>query len=305
MISFDDHLAYPDPEGKNDRLHFFKYMNENTAKIVLKDQTLRWATRDYLNDPFELHHQVLATVDKALVRQRVIDQMWEVFQGRVTSAATSLIGPMLEKLREQQPNMAREQFDAELIQGLTESINQTEAIADKLVGSRITELAQVKILSLTIRPDNAAMWSHYSNGHKGVVLRFRSSANSLFVMAEPVEYTDVVPAFVAENFMVHMLAGTPLPPTRPVTHSIIFRKSPEWSYEQEWRVTMGFGRDRSAPYEDLPWGGDELDGVIFGTRTTDVHKDEIRQICAVYPHVEFMQASMVPGLATLDIKVVP
>lgn len=305
MITFDDRLANPAPGSKNDRRHFFKYMNESTAKIVLKNQTVRWATRDYLNDPFELHHQVLAKVDKVAVRQRVIDQLWDVFQGRIASAPTSLIGPMLGKLRQQQPNMTREQFDAEYLEGLIENIDRTDEIAEQVVGSSISHFARVKILSLTTRPDNAAMWNHYSNGYKGVVLRFRSSATSLFAMAEPVEYTDVVPAFVTEDFMVHMLAGTPLPPTGPVTHSIIFRKSPEWSYEHEWRLTLGFGRDRSAPYEDLPWGSDELDGVIFGTHTTAADKDEIRRLCEVYPHVELMQASMVPGKATFDINVVP
>lgn len=305
MISFNDRLAVADPEGNNDRLHFFKYMSEGTAKIVLKNQTMRWATRDYLNDPFELQHQVLATVDKGTVRQRVIDQLWEVFQGRLASAPDSMIGPTLLKLRAQRPNTTREEFDAAFLQGLAEGIDQTPEIAHQIVGLEVAHFAQVKILSLTERPDNAAMWNHYCNGYKGVVLRFRSCRGSIFAMAEPVEYTNVVPAFVTEEFMVHMLAGTPRPPTNPITRSIIFRKAPEWSYESEWRITLGFGRNRGAPYEDLPWGSDELDGVIFGTRTSDADKDEIRQLCVGFPHVEFMQASFIPGAPTFYINVIP
>lgn len=305
MISFDELLVNPDPEGKNDRLHFFKYMSEGTAKIVLRNQTLRWATRDYLNDPFELNHQVLAKVDKSVVRQRAIDQLWEVFQRRIESAPTSLIAPLLEMLRQRQPEMDREQFDAEILEGLEHSIDQMEEIADQLVGPNVAHFKQVKILSLTSRPDNAAMWNHYSNGYQGIVLRFRSGANSIFAMAEPVQYTDIIPAIVTEEFMVHMLAGTELPPTGPIVHSVIFRKSPEWANEHEWRLSLGFGRNPGAPYEDLPWGGEELDGVIFGTRTSDADKQEIRELCAAYPHVDFMQASMAPGRAAFDIDVVP
>lgn len=242
MINFDERLEYPEPNCKNDRLHFFKYMNENTAKIVLRNQTLRWATSDYLNDPFEMNHLVLAKVDKTILRGRVLDQLWEVFQGRIASAPTSLIGPVLEMLRKRQPDMPRTQFDAEIRQGLDVSIDQMEETAEQVIGSRVAHFKQVKILSLTSRPNNAAMWNHYGNSYKGVVLRFRSSVGSVFAMAEPVEYTDIVPAIVSEDFMVHMMSGTQLPPTGPVTNSVIFRKSPDWAYEHEWRISVGLDR---------------------------------------------------------------
>lgn len=307
MISFDDRLAHPDPEGKNDRVHFFKYMSEGTAKIVLKNQTLRWATPEYLNDPFELDHRILGKVDNGRVKQEALELLWQVYQGTIESAPGSLIAPFLIALRQQGIDMSRSEFEAKTLPGLAESVDKAEEVVQQVVGSKILAFAQVKILSLTIRPDINLMWSHYANSHKGIVFRFRSipAQLTLFAMAQPVRYTNEIPAFVTEDFMAKMFAGVPLPTSHDTINAIIFRKSLEWEYEQEWRLSLGFGHDRAAAYEDIRFGDNELDGVIFGTRTSNADKAEIRQLCARYPNIEFMQATQVPGATTLGVNVIP
>ena len=81
MISFDDRLPVVREGSKNDRVHFFKYMSEGTAKIVLKNRTLRWSTTSQLNDPFEMQFDLSLKADKALVKERVLEQLWALYSG--------------------------------------------------------------------------------------------------------------------------------------------------------------------------------------------------------------------------------
>jgi hypothetical protein len=53
-MNFDGKLPEIPPNWNNDRLHFFKYMNFETAKIVLENRTLRWTTPRTLNDLYDV-----------------------------------------------------------------------------------------------------------------------------------------------------------------------------------------------------------------------------------------------------------
>lgn len=304
MIYLDGRLPVPARNAKNDRVHFFKYMNENTAKIVLRNRTLRWSTTSQLNDPFEMQFDIAAQIDKALIKNAALEKLWELYTGDVPIAAKNAVGAVFEYLRVNVKTLTKNDIFSEFGPAIDEGLAVIEANAGTNTAQIIPMFSKIKILSLTVRPDINLMWAHYANSHKGVVLRLRSipALDSPYSEAIPVQYSDEVPAFFTETFLINSFCGIETVDPAKLSDSIVYRKTADWAYEQEWRVETGFGRNKDEPFEDLPFGWNELDGVIFGLSTTDEDKTAIRDLCKRYPNVEFMQATKVAGTSTLDIE---
>ncbi|RUV66742.1 MAG: DUF2971 domain-containing protein [Mesorhizobium sp.] len=277
----------------NNRLHFFKYMSESTAKKVLENRTLRWSTAATLNDPFELQLQVsIDSIDIENVKREALTNIWRLYSGNVPIPAANPLGVMLEILRIYSPGLSKEELFQELGDGIGESLevikNNTPKNREEVMGV----LSSIKILSLTIAPDIGLMWSHYANSHRGVVMRFRSipAFDSPFGMARPIKYSGVRPSFFTESYLINSLSGLQSVNVKEINDAVIYTKMAEWEYEKEWRISSGSGRNKEEPFEDVPFGYNELDGLIFGLRTSKEDRQEITKLAAAYPNIEFMEA---------------
>jgi Protein of unknown function (DUF2971) len=87
-------------------------------------------------------------------------------------------------------------------------------------------LASIGVLSLSESFDDILMWSHYASNHNGVCVGF-DSAHAPFDAAKPIEY-------LAERSVA--TANLAALNDEELVHQVLFRKSPNWSYEKEWRA---------------------------------------------------------------------
>lgn len=160
------------------------------------------------------------------------------------------------------------------------------------------QLATVGIFSVTERPDNELMWSHYAQGHSGLALGFSRVAGSKFNDARhtlPVTYANQKPVFET-GFMqeVSVFAGangnriskTKFSFEDPVFRAAFSTKPVTWSYEEEWRYI-----EESAGLH--PWPG-QLRQVVFGLRMRQDRRDLYRQlaIAAAGSEVEFYEIAV-------------
>lgn len=306
MIEFDTKLVDKPAMYANDRLHFFKYMSAETAKIVLQNRTLRWSTAAELNDPFEMIFDTSLNGDKTEIRDAALDQLWSLYTGGEPIKALNDVGRMFEYIRVNIPDLKKDALFEEFGAAIDKGLAIIEANAGKSSAELMPVFASIKILSLTQRPDIALMWAHYTNSHKGVVLRFRSipALNSPYGMAKPVRYEAAVPMLFSESYLINAFCGVETLGTGELMDRILYRKSPHWAYEEEWRISAGDGRDADKSFEDVTFGKNELDGVIFGMKTSDADRTDIRALADMYPNVEYMQASAIPNTDVLDINVI-
>ncbi|MEZ2332749.1 DUF2971 domain-containing protein [Mesorhizobium sp. RCC_202] len=304
-MTFDETIPNMPGTWANNRLHFFKYMSESTAKKVLENRTLRWSTAATLNDPFEMQLQVSADgIDFSKVKQGSLEKIWNLYSGSDPISARNQLGIALETLRIRTPGLPKEYIFDVFGQGFDEGISVLHAKLPKNRKEILAELSPIKILSLTSSPDIGLMWSHYANSHKGIVIRFRSipEIDGMFGMAKPIFYSDIRPSLLTEDYLINSFSGQDSTNTREITNSIIYTKMNYWSYEKEWRISLGNGRNKDAPFEDLPFGINEIDGIIFGPRTSGTDRVEIRKLAHLYPSIEFMEAR--PDQAAGKVEIV-
>lgn len=132
--------------------------------------------------------------------------------------------------------------------------------AQSLVELSIEETkTKTGVLCLTAKNDNILMWSHYSDCHRGVCVKFDTLKDCpSFYRPIRVKYNDKYPSF---NYIKE----------RNALGESMFHKSKEWEYENEYRVlkTAGYGLNAISK--------ESVVSIIFGCKIEESVEAEIRQ----------------------------
>lgn len=290
-MEYDATISHRPQGWANDRLHFFKYMSADTAKIVLKNRTLRWSCPPLLNDPFDIQFNMEIQADPVRMKAMALERLWDVFEGRASPHPNNPLGVLFSMLAAARQPISKEELLAKIGPAYDEGYDKMLAMLPSVHAEAAVIVADTKILCLTSRPDNTLMWSHYAGGHTGIVLRFRSipEMDTPYGMAKPVDYVDEVPPLLSEEQLADIFAGVGSMHEAGILDRSVYTKSSAWSYENEWRLNTGSGRSPGKPYEDCPFGPEELDGLIFGLKTTKEVREEVTALASAYPNIALME----------------
>lgn len=158
----------------------------------------------------------------------------------------------------------KQYYDSFVFAGMTpeEAKELTRQVFSGIIdGDTIIKNLTEKVISsvgyycMTTKPDNLLMWAHYADSHKGVCLKFDILKDlDSFLVPVPVDYNSRYKDFDCLN-------GDLL--------SVLRRKSPDWMYEDEYRIIK-------TDHQGL-WNikQDCLVEIIFGCRTSEKDKESI------------------------------
>lgn len=292
---FDRLLSMPRGHAKNDRVHFFKYMPVSTAKIVLKNRTLRWSTPGCLNDPYDMQFDFNLDFKEQEVLPKALDNLWKIYRGEIEPNERTI--PRLVAYFGKKTQLSKADFCEQFRPLLLDSIDGMRKNIVQLNSDLKANALTCKILCLTDRPDTASMWNHYADGHKGVVLRFRTvpAFDSAYASAMPVKYVSQVPNLYEDEELVNFMSGLQFLNKDRIFHDLIYTKSLDWQNEREWRVCSGDGRNKSKEPEDICFNKHELDGLVFGRLCSDEDRAALTGLALNYPNVEFFEGKVEGG----------
>lgn len=120
--------------------------------------------------------------------------------------------------------------------------------------------------------DSTLMWSHYTNAHAGVCIKYKVST-LLFIEPKkhpmPVNYT-AIRSRINIIDLLHLTRSLEIKnpqnrSTKSVLDALIYEKSVDWSYEKEWRVARFW--EKNPDYFSFP--PLEAVGVILGANATE------------------------------------
>ncbi|MDT3668963.1 MAG: DUF2971 domain-containing protein [Aromatoleum sp.] len=139
----------------------------------------------------------------------------------------------------------------EAVPTITELLSGESFIWDQLQAAlAISFGGKVGMFCLSEDPLNLLMWGHYCNAHQGVVVEFdvtnpffsaRSTASGLHQYLRKVEYREHRATLPLEHFQKNKMGllndhGSGWLDLVRSEHPLMFTKSPDWSYEREWRL---------------------------------------------------------------------
>jgi hypothetical protein len=83
---------------------------------------------------------------------------------------------------------------------------------------------------------------------------------------------------------------------------MVLTKGAIWSYEREWRISSGAGRNRAEQFELIPFHPQELKQIVFGSRTPQGDRESIVQFARSYSEVKILQLVQSPRDFELSIR---
>lgn len=243
------------------KLYKYRACNEFSFAMLAKEK-IWFAKPDTFNDPYDMEIKPKETSPEDY---RTFLRWWG-------ETKLSLKGASLEASIEQafEPT-------GEIKPDRRKKMNEAEANANQT-------LANVGVLSLSMRNDSVLMWSHYAQEHKGFCIEFSNfSTNDLGKRAIEVQYAKQYPLFSSVDVI-----------TRAIGRELFVTKSEDWSYEKEWRIIVNDGN------VELPFPG-EMKSIIFGLKMDTKDKDRIKDILQHKHGITFKQATKVKGEFNLKI----
>jgi hypothetical protein len=175
--------------------YFFKYRTLESLEKILENNSLWFSNPLDFNDPFDCQIVVEGNHTE--------EELKELIKRTVTSTVS----------------------DAQVAQLAKEAATAPEKW-EKILNTSITNImSRNGVCCFAVNESNLLMWSHYSNSHKGVCLKFDALKDpDFFVFPLPVNYQSEYPNY------------NHLGDRQDILKSLILTKSDHWKYEEEQRV---------------------------------------------------------------------
>lgn len=243
------------------------------------------------NDPFELHPSYdlmsradIAALPEAPGQENVTGPKTRILTADVMQAMIAAVLPGLQKQ-------------------IAEHAGQDGTfLLDNNKLSQATYDSKLGILSLTEDPCSVVMWAHYANNHNGIVVQFDERHD--FFAATPLEGHTVAMSRVEYSRQRPILSYSTI-------HSpaVYFRKSPEWSYEREWRlVRLLSDAAKVLPHSEYPICLFEvppsaITGVIIGVAVSHQARVELFDLLSQpkWKHVTVFQTALSKNDYALEV----
>lgn len=150
--------------------NYFKYMAPATAKAVLTNGTLSWATNAALNDPCDMQYDLRTDFDRAVLEAMAQENMWAEYCNPQSESRPA------NAIRHTNPGLSRGYVDALVAHGLQTIPEISTRYSKQFFAELRPDMARIKVICLSEAWDNLPMWAHYADNHRGAVMCFRDAA---------------------------------------------------------------------------------------------------------------------------------
>jgi len=279
----------------HERQGFFKYMSASTATIVLRNRTLRWSSPVLFNDPFDVPRELSFGVTPEQIVNALADRFSSLIEDPPED--TSVFQPKVRLILEAVKRGIAPELKKELLAGVREVAAAQHPTSHSLEALRQlwrSWLPDHRILCLTESPAHVAMWYHYADRYHGAVLEFRciDEIDSAWLAAQPVAYPVEKPFFYTAEGWAQILNMPHEVAVRTIIHTATYTKSPDWSYEAEWRVASFKRPTDTGDYTDYKFDLRELGAVYLGPMISSSDRQTLLDAARAFPQVKIRNVSI-------------
>lgn len=227
------------PLRTHDREVFYKYMPASTALTVLRNKTLRWSSPVEFNDPFDVPAELAHDIEPSEIKAKIGEILVNLFQDEeIDLSRFSKKVQLVSQLIRSADNKTKNEIEKALIAEVSKTFDKSENLED--IRNMWRELIpNFRILCLSTVNNAASMWHHYAEKYTGVVIEIACSdeMDSPWLLARPVDYPEEPPALFSAKGWAKLLMMPIENAFDDVIGGYTYNKTPDWRYEEEWRIT--------------------------------------------------------------------
>jgi hypothetical protein len=274
------------PNRIHDRTSFFKYMSAATALKVLKNCSLRWSSPILFNDPFDVPREL----SFGLTPNELVEASGRRMRSLIEHPPedTSQLLPKIRLIVEAAKKGIEQKVKEEIFAGIDDVIASHEATSapmDELRELWRTWLPDHRILCLTESPSHVAMWHHYADQYRGVVLEFKciDELDSAWLAAKPVTYPKEKPPIYTADGWAELMTYVQEIAVEKMLHAATYIKSPDWSYESEWRIASFKRPTDTGDFTDYRFNRKEMSAIYYGPMIDSDDRLSLRIAAGAFP----------------------
>lgn len=274
------------PNRLHDRQSFFKYMSVDVARLILTNRTLRWSSPILFNDPFDVPRELSFGITPAELVQALSRKMVQLIENPPDDSTR--FNPEMRLIVE----TVKKGISAELRNQLLSELNDV-ASRHRPEGRSMDEMRDLwrnllpnqRILCLTESASHSAMWYHYADKYRGVVLEFLciDELDSAWLAAQPVTYPKQKPHIYTADGWAEIMCLRQELAIQSILHTATYTKSPDWRYECEWRLASVKRPTDTGDFTDYKFDRRELGAVYFGPMISPEDRLSLRLAASAYP----------------------
>jgi hypothetical protein len=207
---------------------------------MIANQTLKWTCPLEFNDPFDHRFSYL---DMTQIKghskrflERFAEVMWE--NTDVEFDTSSRVGQFLDSVRKRS-TLKKHRFLPHVPKLVGEMVASGRQAHATLMESMQRMLLNTRVICVTEEYDSILMWSHYCQAHTGVVFELAVNESLALADARKVNYSTRYPRFWTEEELIDYALSLKHVDYGKRYEELICTKSIDWSYEKEWRVSVG------------------------------------------------------------------
>lgn len=272
-------------------VNIFCYYNAEYGLKVLNDLEIRTSIPNALNDPFELSPLIPTAQFKqesfeAFLRQDHEVERWYQLEGRKRGCTSK------EQFKlwyfENIPRLAAKWLPA---------VPKNVEDARQSFANTISELFRIICASLV--RDSILMWSHYADGHKGLVIEF---ATGEAPFSQVPEYCILTVLYSEKK--VEYFHSEELQELQKRLLAVAATKAGVWPYEQEVRIMIPISQKNLRASRYLPLTPHCITNVYLGCKCSAVDRTLVRSALRrpELPHVGLLHAQLNPSAYALTFE---
>ncbi len=239
---------------------FYRYVTTDVAIKILETQKVLCSAPECFNDPFD--SQLPIQFD-CLNEETLKDRLSIALFNKLYS-----LGIPSHTLTEE------EKKETLQVVNVSETLKNACSDFNRIIK---TEFDSDRIFCFSEVFDNLLMWAHYSDGHKGAVIRFKClPGNYAFNAAQKVNYSREIPKLKIEELVEDYFSNKQDVIKRIITE-ILLTKSIDWEYEKEWRIILQ-QQDQRTKQDLRRHDPKEIDGVYLGCKMLPENEEKIKNI---------------------------
>ncbi len=264
-------------------------MPASTAKIVLQNKTLRWSSPVEFNDPFDVPRELAFDVSPIAIQRAIVDKFIQLI--RNPPERIDNLPDNIQIIVNAVKQANSKELEQELINGIIDEHNKTKDSSPALEEFQVKWrklIPELRILCLSEFHDKASMWFHYADKYKGVVLEVvcNDSLDSAWLAAKKMSYPKDKPdIYTAEGWANLIMLPQPLA-IKKIIELATYTKSPDWKYEDEWRVSTSMRPTDNGTVSDYPLAVEEFGNLYLGPLVPDSERAALIKLASTFPNMK-------------------
>jgi hypothetical protein len=283
----------------------YKYLDVTGAKLTLQNRTFKHAKPSDFNDLEDLTIRSIFPESNEAALQEIKDNFTDILVRNLDKAPASINHEIRQKVALIQHVYRRNPDAAEAVKAIIREDNigdlyDLEGLRQRSEGhiKEINDLMQCfRVLCVSQNGTSTDMWTRYAQNSQGIVLRIlpNASKDSKFLLFRKVEYRSTRPPLYPNvlDFLETGLFGDQEKRALDAMNNIIYSKTLEWEYEEEYRLAIPILD--GADWNTMPYHPEEIPELYFGYKATDETKVEITKLAKkLNPEIKIFHGCLCP-----------